>query len=537
MLPVSFFMRPNHSRTNASPISGRFVYKNPEDDRFASQNEMSAVVAYVRDRENTAEEDIYEELMKGVNSIVTRTIFEELSRGPESNIIFNPGEDNSQFVDKEGEATKLLQRIVAKAAEEALTFMRTNIKSSRDLRTRVEDDGVFIETFKWGLIRNMQALINRSKTELLLVEGGYCSLMEGFVNCNSKFGKSLYGQIIKDVYERMAESGIPSSMLFVDLDDFGKVNKQFGQDVGDEALRRTADLITKALRARNSDQRVRFGGEEIGILMERTTQMQGVVPAERIRKTLEENPMYLRQHIGTTETGDIKKSNAASIKTERFEELMQENGIESIELGKNVQIPDNLKELLKDKPVEVTEDGRGLKLILPDERDENSKIVLLYIPITASIGIAEFSPELMSGISHGLSDIEEAKDIGDLKECLKRLGIIEKGAIFTADESSMLTGIIECDSIAEMKKHMKVNGMKDEVFIGQIKEQLKLIAIKRSFTAFRAQADAQMVYAKKNGKNCIAVNDFIVDSYAIEAMREEGMLEKGRKSLVPDSAW
>ena len=54
--------------------------------------------------------------------------------------------------------------------------------------------------------------------------------------------------------------------------------------------------------------------------------------------------MYLRQHIGVTETGETKKSNAASIKTERFEELIQKNGIESIELGKNVQIPEDLKE-------------------------------------------------------------------------------------------------------------------------------------------------------------------------------------------------
>ncbi len=49
-------------------------------------------------------------------------------------------------------------------------------------------------------------------------------------------------------------------VLFIDINDFGQVNKRFGQDVGNFVLREVAKRIL--ITARPGDLVVRFGGEE-----------------------------------------------------------------------------------------------------------------------------------------------------------------------------------------------------------------------------------------------------------------------------------
>lgn len=55
------------------------------------------------------------------------------------------------------------------------------------------------------------------------------------------------------------------TLLFIDLDDFGKLNKKFGDDVGDEALRLLGKTIRKNIR--DSDIAIRKGGDEFVIIL------------------------------------------------------------------------------------------------------------------------------------------------------------------------------------------------------------------------------------------------------------------------------
>ena len=53
------------------------------------------------------------------------------------------------------------------------------------------------------------------------------------------------------------------SVLMLDLDHFGQVNKQYGQDAGDQVLRWFADILRRSTR--NDDVLARWGGEEFVI--------------------------------------------------------------------------------------------------------------------------------------------------------------------------------------------------------------------------------------------------------------------------------
>jgi diguanylate cyclase (GGDEF)-like protein len=55
------------------------------------------------------------------------------------------------------------------------------------------------------------------------------------------------------------------AMLFIDLDDFGQLNKKYGDDVGDEALKLVGQTIRQNIRC--DDIAIRKGGDEFVIIL------------------------------------------------------------------------------------------------------------------------------------------------------------------------------------------------------------------------------------------------------------------------------
>jgi diguanylate cyclase (GGDEF)-like protein len=75
-----------------------------------------------------------------------------------------------------------------------------------------------------------------------------------------------------------------------DLDYFKKINDTFGHLAGDEALKHFVNIIKRNLR--KSDYVFRIGGEEFLILLPNTELKDAAEIVERIRKDLEESPLY-----------------------------------------------------------------------------------------------------------------------------------------------------------------------------------------------------------------------------------------------------
>lgn len=65
--------------------------------------------------------------------------------------------------------------------------------------------------------------------------------------------------------ERAKRYARPLSVVFLDLDDFKRLNDTRGHEVGDEALRVTAKALLGALRS--SDRVARLGGDEFAVLL------------------------------------------------------------------------------------------------------------------------------------------------------------------------------------------------------------------------------------------------------------------------------
>ena len=79
------------------------------------------------------------------------------------------------------------------------------------------------------------------------------------------------------------------ALIMLDIDRFKKVNDQYGHRTGDVVLQEMAALLGRSIRS--SDILCRYGGEEFAILLPNTTVSAALVLAQKLRKTLKENPV------------------------------------------------------------------------------------------------------------------------------------------------------------------------------------------------------------------------------------------------------
>lgn len=86
--------------------------------------------------------------------------------------------------------------------------------------------------------------------------------------------------------------GQPTALILVDIDHFKKVNDTWGHEAGDHVLKKVAKLLADGVR--EVDTCVRFGGEEIAILLPQTSATGALDTADRLRRTLAARPIYFQ---------------------------------------------------------------------------------------------------------------------------------------------------------------------------------------------------------------------------------------------------
>lgn len=105
------------------------------------------------------------------------------------------------------------------------------------------------------------------------------------------FNRRQYEMLFRRERERCRRQGTTICVAMCDLDHFKLLNDKLGHDSGDIALRHVARLFTSQLR--EGDVVGRFGGEEFIILLPDTDMAEAERVIERLRRTLEANPVPL----------------------------------------------------------------------------------------------------------------------------------------------------------------------------------------------------------------------------------------------------
>jgi diguanylate cyclase (GGDEF)-like protein len=99
------------------------------------------------------------------------------------------------------------------------------------------------------------------------------------------FNRRFFELRIMEELERARRYGTGMAVVMADIDQFKRLNDEFGHLLGDEVLRQVSSLFHQQLR--KIDVVCRYGGEEFAILLTQITTPQAVAIAEKLRRLVE----------------------------------------------------------------------------------------------------------------------------------------------------------------------------------------------------------------------------------------------------------
>ena len=92
--------------------------------------------------------------------------------------------------------------------------------------------------------------------------------------------------VLNKEWQRAARDNKPLSLIMCDIDYFKSYNDTYGHLLGDETLKKIAEVLKQAAK-RSSDLAARYGGEEFTLILPNTDENGALVVAEKIRVNIE----------------------------------------------------------------------------------------------------------------------------------------------------------------------------------------------------------------------------------------------------------
>ena len=143
-------------------------------------------------------------------------------------------------------------------------------------------------TRKWELNREVQGRLNQL---------AYYDSLTGLPN------RTLFYDRLKQTLARAHRYQRKVALLFIDLDNFKRINDTLGHSIGDDLLKATADRLTKCLRSSdtvaklsNREMAARLGGDEFTVLFpELNREEDAGIVAQRIAEHIGQ-PLHLGGH-------------------------------------------------------------------------------------------------------------------------------------------------------------------------------------------------------------------------------------------------
>ncbi|HXJ90902.1 MAG TPA: sensor domain-containing diguanylate cyclase [Candidatus Binatia bacterium] len=99
------------------------------------------------------------------------------------------------------------------------------------------------------------------------------------------FNRRFFELRIMEEIERARRYGTEIAVIMADIDQFKRLNDEFGHLLGDEVLRQVSSIFHQQLR--KIDIVCRYGGEEFALLLTQTNVEQAFAVADKLRKTIE----------------------------------------------------------------------------------------------------------------------------------------------------------------------------------------------------------------------------------------------------------
>jgi diguanylate cyclase (GGDEF)-like protein/PAS domain S-box-containing protein len=96
-----------------------------------------------------------------------------------------------------------------------------------------------------------------------------------------------FDETLSREWKATMRTGLPTSLILLDVDRFKAFNDQYGHQVGDDVLRTVAAAVTASVR-RPRDFVARYGGEELAVILPETDAAGAYTVAEAVREAVQD---------------------------------------------------------------------------------------------------------------------------------------------------------------------------------------------------------------------------------------------------------
>ncbi len=147
--------------------------------------------------------------------------------------------------------------------------------------------------------------LERSRLRQKAEEGEIYKQLSRIDGLTELYNYTFFQQLLKTEVERAGRYGHQLSLLMIDIDNFKGYNDAYGHPAGDEALRKLARVMSRAVRG--CDFIARYGGDEFVVVLPETDQSEAKTIGERLRtlvsKTKFDGTQKDRESIITVSVG------------------------------------------------------------------------------------------------------------------------------------------------------------------------------------------------------------------------------------------
>ncbi|MEE9613466.1 MAG: diguanylate cyclase [Thermodesulfobacteriota bacterium] len=143
-----------------------------------------------------------------------------------------------------------------------------------------------VASASYNAIRNVQLFEKIQKEKEHLKEMAITDQL------TSLYNHSFFYTRLEEEFQRAVRYSIPLSLIMMDIDDFKKINDNYGHRTGDLVLKEIGTMIKNCVR--KTDIVARYGGEEFSVVLPQTTLEGAAEEAERIREFIGKHNRYVR---------------------------------------------------------------------------------------------------------------------------------------------------------------------------------------------------------------------------------------------------
>ncbi len=234
----------------------------------------------------------------------------------EAEVLGKQPDELMMIYDEDKEAVDILiERLVSQSDLQNESFNRNHTRSGSVIHclwhnsVLLDADGSMISIFSFVMDETERVLtqeaLERQRAELSLANARLTELattdgLTGLYN-HRTFQERLSAEVL-----RRQRSGLPLSLLMLDVDLFKAYNDRYSHPAGDRVLAHVAEQLR--MNARATDTVARYGGEEFAVILPETDAASAMEAAERMRIAVAETrwqsrPVTISIGVSCVDTG------------------------------------------------------------------------------------------------------------------------------------------------------------------------------------------------------------------------------------------